>query len=127
LKPVAVLIAVIVLGAAAFPAMSRAQKLAGDEEAGREIFSTECRACHGGMIAPALRGVMTRNIASSPDFTGYSDALKARAGQPWTEDAMDAFLKAPAEFAPGVRMAKATVDDKARADIIAYLKSLTPR
>lgn len=127
MRIITVVTAAAVVTGAALPTLSRAQTPAGDVEAGREAFTMECRACHAGAIAPTLRGVMTRNIAANQDFAGYSDALKAKSGQAWTDESMHAFLKAPTEFAPGVRMTKATPEEKTRADIIAYLKTLVPR
>jgi len=97
----------------------------GDEEAGRAAFNTECRTCHAGAIAPVLRGVVGRKIASDPDFGGYSPGLKGHGEETWTEQSLDAFLKAPAEFAPGALMTKAMTADQTRADIIAYLKAIS--
>ena len=106
------------------PAPPPAAPPPGDEEAGREAFAAQCRVCHAGAIAPALRGVVGRPIASVADFGGYSEGLKRHASETWTEASLDAFLKAPADFAPGTRMLMAVPDDKARADIVAYLKAL---
>lgn len=112
--------------AAALSAPAMAQEAQGDAEAGAEIYAADCRTCHGGMIAPALRGVVGRQIASLPAYPGFSAALKTKSGQTWTEAALDAFLAAPADFAPGTLMSKSVPDAQMRADIIAYLKSLPP-
>lgn len=98
----------------------------GDEEAGAELFATQCRGCHTVSIAPTLRGVLGRKIAAVPGFGGYSAALQAKADQSWTVENLDAFLKAPAAFAPGTRMVMAVPDAQARADIIAYVRTLPP-
>lgn len=98
---------------------------AGDEDAGHDVFMSECRICHLGGIAPSLKGVVGRHVAAEPSFTGYTEALKAKGGQVWTEAALDAFLASPSDFAPGTRMMKTVPDAKTRADIIAYLKSLS--
>jgi len=103
-----------------------AQQAQGDADAGAEVFAADCRACHGGMIAPALRGVFGRQIATLPGYSGYSEALKAKTSQSWTEATLDTFLTAPADFAPGTLMSKSVPDAQMRADIIAYLKSLPP-
>lgn len=100
--------------------------LAGDEEAGAEIYAAQCRGCHTVSIAPTLRGVADRPIASVADFGGYSAALKAKAGEAWTANNLEAFLTAPASFAPGTRMVMAVPDAQARADVIAYIRSLPP-
>jgi cytochrome c len=73
-------------------------------------------------MAPALTGVAGAKIAARPDFT-YSPALKAKDGA-WTDANLDAFLKAPMNFAPGTRMSMAVPADDARAAIIAYLHTL---
>jgi len=100
--------------------------LTGDAEAGAEIYGTECRGCHAVSIAPTLRGLIGRPIASANGFNGYSDGLKSRSGDTWTEANVDAFLAAPGAFAPGTPMAKTIADPQQRADIIAYIASLPP-
>ncbi len=109
---------------AALPALAQTP-LTGDADAGRETFNAECRTCHNGAIAPSLKGVVGRKIAGAPDFAGYTPALKAKGADAWTEPSLDAFLKAPADFAPGTEMKKALPEDQARADIIAYLKAVS--
>lgn len=101
-------------------------QVAGDAEAGAEVYATECRGCHAVSIAPTLRGVIGRPIASVADFGGYSEGLKAKALDKWTEANIDAFLKAPGEFAPGTLMTKSIDDAQVRADIIAYIATLPP-
>ncbi|MGA0605106.1 c-type cytochrome [Phenylobacterium sp. VNQ135] len=113
------------LGAASLPAQA-ADEPVGDEEAGAELYAAQCRGCHTVSIAPTLRGVVERPIASVADFGGYSEALKAKSGQTWTLENLDAFLAAPQAFAPGTRMVLAVPDAQARADIIAYLRTLPP-
>jgi cytochrome c len=98
----------------------------GDEAAGEATYTAVCRTCHGGMVAPTLRGVAGRPVASIADFAGYSPALKAKSDQSWTDANLDAFIRAPSEFAPGVLMTASVPDDQARADVIAFIKSLPP-
>lgn len=99
----------------------------GDEEAGAELYAAQCKGCHTVSIAPSLRGIADRPIASEAEFHGYSDALKAKAADAWTTANLDAFLKSPPTFAPGTRMVMSVSDAQARADIIAYIRSLPPR
>ena len=68
-----------------------------------------CARCHGPIeegdsrpTGPGLAGIDGRAVASNPGFA-YSEALK-RLGGRWTDERLDAFLKAPAEFAPGTTM-----------------------
>jgi cytochrome c len=122
-------VAAVCMTGAAFALNAAAQDpvaQAGDAEAGGEIYSTECRGCHAVSIAPTLRGVIGRPIASVADFAGYSDGLKAKASGTWTEANLDAFLKAPGEFAPGTLMTKSIDNPQVRADIIAYIATLPP-
>jgi cytochrome c len=97
----------------------------GDADAGAELYSSVCKECHGVSIAPSLRGVVGRPIASV-EFFDYSDALMAKKSMTWTEANLNAFLSSPAEFAPGTQMTKSIDDAQTRADIIAYLATLPP-
>jgi cytochrome c len=103
-----------------------AQAIEPDAEAGAETYNTVCKGCHGVSIAPTLRGVVGRPIASVATFAGYSDALKAKSAMAWTEANLDAFLTAPGTFAPGTLMTQTIADAQLRADLIAYLATLPP-
>ena len=102
---------------------------AGDVERGEVVFK-KCYACHSvvpgetGLTGPNLFGVVGRAVASERDF-GYSDALAAlpaRGYERWTKAALDAFLAAPEDFAPGTAMTFVGLPDpKERANVIAYL------
>ena len=51
---------------------------------------------------------------------------KAKTG-PWTYDELYQWLKKPSAYAPGTKMTFAGIEDpKERADVIAYLRSLSP-
>jgi cytochrome c len=119
------------LAAALVPATAQvgpapALAILGDAEAGAELYSAECRGCHAVSIAPTLRGVIGRRIASVAEFFGYSDGLKSRSGETWSESNLDAFLTAPSAFVPGTLMVKALPDAQQRADVIAYIATLPP-
>ncbi|HTE40844.1 MAG TPA: c-type cytochrome [Steroidobacteraceae bacterium] len=127
-------LAAIVSGMAAVVALSlllnpqaRAQDaIVPDEEAGAEVYSSVCKGCHGVSIAPTLRGILKRPIASIQSFGGYSAGLKAKQGETWTEANLNAFLTSPTEFAPGTLMTQTIPEAQRRADVIAYLASLPP-
>lgn len=110
------LAAALALGLSAGPA------LAAD---GARTFQLQCKTCHGAKstaMGPALAGVAGAKIAGRADFT-YSTALKAKAGT-WTDASLDAYLAAPAKFAPGGKMLVAVANSADRAAVIAYLKTL---
>jgi cytochrome c len=100
-------------------------------DAGKGAAGTKaCQACHtfgkdgGTKAGPPLYGVVERPIASVPGF-GYSDALEAKSGN-WTFEALDQFLASPRSYASGTKMTYAGERDPfKRADIIAYLDSLS--
>jgi cytochrome c len=90
-----------------------------------------CVACHsfneGGKagIGPNLYGVIGAPHAHMQGYD-YSAALKAKQG-PWTYAELNEWLTKPAAYAPGTKMTYAGLaDEKKRADIIAYLRSLSP-
>jgi cytochrome c len=95
----------------------------------------ECEACHnlqegqGPKVGPDLYGVVDRPIASVSGFN-YTDALKGAAktlGGKWTFDALNKWLTKPSAVAPGTAMTFAGLsNEKQRADVIAYLDTLSP-
>jgi len=97
-----------------------------DPNSGEETFG-QCRRCHESVgkaktIAPDLKGIIGRDIASGPGFT-YSQALQAVGGA-WTEERLLEFLESPQAFAPGTSMgSNAVPDDADRAALVDYLKS----
>ena len=91
---------------------------------GARTYQLQCKTCHAlasSPMGPSLAGVAGRKIASLTNFT-YSSALKAKGGT-WTPVALDAFLTAPARFAPGTRMPTGVANAADRAAVIAYLEN----
>lgn len=98
---------------------------------GERLFkSNNCFACHtvdeggGRRAGPNLWGIVGARIAAREGFK-FSDGLSGIGGV-WDEAALDAWLANPRGFAPGTKMIFGGVKDAdARANLIAYLKSLS--
>jgi cytochrome c len=104
---------------------------AADPAAGGAYFKQVCSVCHtadqGGKagVGPNLYNVVGGPHAHMEGFN-YSAALKAKTG-PWTFDELNEWLHKPSSYAPGTRMTFAGIsNDKTRANVIAYLRSLSP-
>jgi cytochrome c len=102
-----------------------------DPQAGEQFTHKVCVACHtfdkGGKngVGPNLYGVVERPRDSEPGFS-YSAPMEKFKGQPWTFDALNEWLYKPSAYVPGTRMAYAGIpSDKQRADVIAYLRTLS--
>ena len=101
-----------------------------DAAAGAANAKKLCAACHtfteGGKagVGPNLYNAVNANRAATVGFT-YSNGLKAKAGA-WGYEDLNAWLKKPAAYAAGTKMAFAGItNDKQRADMVAYLRSLS--
>ncbi|MBP2150285.1 c-type cytochrome [Xanthobacter autotrophicus DSM 597] len=95
-----------------------------------QAAAKKCAACHnfqegaGAKVGPDLYGIVGRPVASAAGF-GYSAALKAKGGD-WTPQALNKFLTNPKADVPGTAMAFAGIGKEGeRADLIAYLNSLS--
>ena len=99
---------------------------AADAVHGEEIYNSRCIACHSpdaNRVGPKHRGVVGRTAGTVPDFN-YSKAVKS-SGVVWSEETLDKWLTNPQAFIPGQRMNFKVADPADRADLIAYLKTLT--
>lgn len=102
---------------------------AGGPSEGARLFSA-CAACHSlrpdvSMTGPSLHDVWGRKAGTLKSFPRYSPALKA-SGVVWNAESLDAWLKDPAQFIPHNWMTFPGIRDaKARAELIAYLKTVS--
>lgn len=95
-----------------------------DAAAGEKVFK-KCGSCHkmdgSNAVGPHLNGVVGRNHASVEGFA-YSDAMAAHSSEPWTPEALFAFLENPKSAMPGTKMSFAGLPKpEDRANVIAYL------
>ena len=100
-----------------------------DIEHGKTTFNTMCGICHsvqetgGPHEGPNLVGVVGRKAGSEPEFTKYSQALKA-SNLTWSKKTLDKFLVNPMAKVPGTLMPMQIPDNKTRADVVAYRATL---
>jgi len=99
-------------------------------DAGKEV-AKKCAACHtfdkGGpnRVGPNLYGVVGDQVAHDRGGYAFSEALKQKGGT-WTVDALNDWLFKPTSFAKGTKMTFVGLPKaKDRADMIAYLNSLS--
>lgn len=98
----------------------------GDAMRGEKIYEG-CQDCHSldkDEVGPRHRGVYGRAAGSLPDYP-YSPALK-NAGFVWNDQTLDQWLTDPEKMRPGVKMFYHLDAAQDRADVIAYLKTLSP-
>ncbi len=101
----------------------------GDAAAGKIAFDKKCLTCHtpdkgaANKVGPNLFGIAGSKKAHLANFA-YSSNMQAKGGE-WDDAAMNEFLWKPAAFIKQTKMAFAGLsNDKERADVIAFLKSL---
>ena len=100
---------------------------AGDKERGARAFGA-CAACHSlepgrHLTGPSLSGLWGRKAGTHGDFLRYSRALKD-SGLVWNEQTLDRWLRNQEALVQGNFMQFDGVkDDRARADLIAFLKA----
>ncbi len=100
---------------------------------GQAFVQQQCSSCHtftnGGAngVGPNLYGALGAPMFAHAGFT-YSAAVKAKASGSWDFDKMNRWLYAPNDFAPGTGMSYAGIHNtQSRADVIAYLRTLSTR
>lgn len=99
----------------------------GDAIAGKKIYDTRCLGCHGVSAAtklagPHLSGLIGRRAGSVQGFasSGAFKKLDIR----WSDALLNDYLANPAQVAPGTSKTVGVRDERQRADVIEYLKTL---
>lgn len=109
--------------------IERTAALAGDADAGKNIFRKKCMGCHTAAknepdrTGPNLWGVVGRKKGASPEYR-YSTPMKALGGV-WNETDILGFIAGPRTFLPDTKMTFAGIkNEQERADILAFLNTL---
>jgi cytochrome c len=117
--------------AALLAARAYASDAEGDAANGKELFMANgCPACHGvtkeddAKVGPNLVGVVGRTAGTTKSLLGPSENLK-KYGVTWSAETLDEFLANPNAKVPGTAMIGMLTDPQQRADVIAYLSTLT--
>ena len=98
----------------------------GNPQRGAMVYGA-CASCHSlepnlQLTGPSLAGIWGKKAASVSNFPRYSEALKKR-DFVWDEVTLFAWLADPNAFVPGTYMTfRGIRDDKARSDLIAFLR-----
>ncbi|MGO8953877.1 MAG: c-type cytochrome [Rhodomicrobium sp.] len=114
--------------AALFTATAGTPSLAedGDAARGRAFFGIQCTLCHTDDgekgLGPNLIGIFGRQVGSTT--FKFSPGMKASRWK-WDDYYLDRFLQNSAAMVPDTTMPFSVPDRSQRADIIAYLKTLT--
>jgi cytochrome c len=118
-------------GEAAAEALSIGALLAAADATKGATEAKACAACHdftkGGAnkTGPALWDVVERAKASHAGFA-YSEGAKAQAGQNWSYENLNEFIKNPKAYMKGTKMAFGGIkNDSKRANLLAYLATLS--
>jgi cytochrome c len=121
-------------GAAEAPAEGEAETIdvaalmaVADAAAGEAVFK-KCGSCHKldgtDGVGPHLNGVVGRNHGAAAGYA-YSEAMAALSAEPWSPEALFAFLENPKKAMPGTKMAfNGLPKPEDRANLIAYLATV---
>jgi cytochrome c len=113
---------------AAAATVSTAAQAAGDAKRGEDLYESRCTGCHSvdeDRVGPRHRDVVGRKAGAVAGFD-YSPALK-KTGFAWDAARLDRWLADPEKLVPGQKMGYSVPEAGDRADLIAYLASVSKR
>jgi cytochrome c len=93
---------------------------------GLAIYTAKCSACHSvdeNRVGPAHAGVLGRRAGKAKDYE-YSEAL-AKSKVIWNRANLERWLTDPEKVIPGQRMGYRLSLPQERADVVAYLATLS--
>lgn len=100
---------------------------AGDALRGQTLYESRCVACQSvdqSRVGPAHQGVFGRRAGRVVNYD-HSPALKA-SKLVWSEKTLDAWLSNPERTIQGQKMGYQVTDVTDRAELIAYLRKVSP-
>lgn len=95
-------------------------------ERGLAIYTAKCSACHSvedNRVGPSHAGVLGRRAGKAKDYE-YSEAL-AKSKIIWSRENLERWLTDPEKVIPGQRMGYRLSLPQERADVVAYLATLS--
>jgi cytochrome c len=98
----------------------------GDAKRGLAIYTAKCSACHSvddNRVGPAHAGVLGRRAGKAKDYE-YSEAL-TKSKVVWSRANLERWLTDPEKVIPGQRMGYRLSLAQERADVVAYLATLS--
>ncbi len=101
----------------------------GDAKRGEEVFEKRCTGCHSldaDKEGPRLRGVYGKKAAVLSATFEYSEALKA-SNVTWDAPSLNQWMEDPEKIVPKSDMFFRVPQARERADVIAYLQTLSDK
>ncbi|MDD2876679.1 MAG: c-type cytochrome [Acidiphilium sp.] len=118
------------VAAAALTLTTASAQTMGNAAMGKQVYLHQCSGCHSNKpgvdrFGPTLAGVYGRMSGSAP-LHHYSAAMKA-AHIIWNNKTLNLFLQNPRDYVRGTVMPyRGLRSARARLNVIAYLKSISP-
>jgi cytochrome c len=99
-----------------------------DAAAGKQVYDKTCLGCHGDATTPGANGPSLVNLIgrkAGSSATGVVSRANAEAPIVWNETTLDQYLSSPSEKIHGTIMPVSVKDAGVRANLIAYIKTMT--